>query len=289
MGHRNIIIEEHASLGYSNNHMIIQKDEKVYTEFLDNINSVIINSLQVRISTYLLNELAQRNIRVIFTDEKKRPSHQLIPLHGTFDSYGKRKEQLSWSEEQKDSVWAEVVRNKIINQSALIKRLGMSFNTNKYLKMIESGDPHNAEGYAARSYFIKLFGKDFSRRSDIFINAALNYGYSILFSLTCRTISAYGYSLQFGIHHDSNNNNYNFGCDIMEPFRPFVDRIVIENIGAYSWLSKELKNKLIDVSSLYVRINRKEYRLDNAMEEFFLSVVKSLKGKNQKIRMVHEL
>ena len=92
-----------------------------------------------------------------------------------------------------------------------------------YIDELELNDKSNREGHAAKVYFNALFGKSFSRNDECPINAALNYGYSIVLSVFNREITANGYLTQLGLFHDNMFNQYNLSCDLMEPFRPFVD------------------------------------------------------------------
>ena len=96
-----------------------------------------------------------------------------------------------------------------------------------YLQQIAWNDETNREGHAAKVYFNALFGLDFTRTEDNLINAALNYGYSIILSSFTREIVANGYITQLGLFHDNMFNQFNLASDLMEPFRPLVDKCVL--------------------------------------------------------------
>lgn len=110
---------------------------------------------------------------------------------------------------------------------------------------VRSGDTTNREAHAARIYFRALFGSNFSRDDDVPVNAALNYGYGILLSAVNREIVARGYLTQCGICHRSEFNQFNLSCDLMEPFRPIVDRLVFDNIDGD--FTKDDKYLLVDM------------------------------------------
>ena len=139
--------------------------------------------------------------------------------------------QINWSRFIKDSVWTEIVREKIKQQECFLRELGKEEEArllSGYVRAVHWKDETNREGHAAKVYFNALFGMDFSRSQDNNINAALNYGYSILLSAFNREIVANGYITQLGLFHDNMFNQFNFGSDLMEPFRILIDRIVYD-------------------------------------------------------------
>ena len=128
---------------------------------------------------------------------------------------------------------------------------------------VRSGDTTNREAHAARIYFQALFGQGFSRDDDTPVNAALNYGYSILLSAVSREIVARGYLTQCGICHRNEFNQFNLGCDFMEPFRPIVDRLVFDNIdGDFSQHDKYL---LIDMLNQSIPYRGGRYRVGSVI------------------------
>ena len=275
MRYKTISIDNNADLSYSGVYLCIKTDEKFTREYLGNVSTIVINSLEVRLTTFLINALNKEGIRLVFTDNKKFPSSIIMPLHATGDTYHKVKEQLSWKTNDKDALWSDIVKNKIKMQGEFLNSVGRDFETQRFLEMVIHGDIRNAEGYAARSYFLRLFGNGYSRRKDHIINAGLNYGYAILLSLISRIIVSYGFLTELGIHHKSKRNNFNFASDVMEPFRPIVDKIVYENQDKEE-LDKEYKQKLILVLDYPVLYGNKEYRLNEAAEQYFLNIVRIL-------------
>ena len=136
-----------------------------------------------------------------FCDEKRNPSAELVGYYGSHDTTEKIRRQINWTDETKALVWTEIVREKIRQQREVLLRHGLSEAQllEKYLDSVELNDVTNREGHAARVYFRALFGSDFSRGSDDCVNAALNYGYSILLSAFNRDIVANGYITQLGM------------------------------------------------------------------------------------------
>ena len=153
-----------------------------------------------------------------------------------------------------------------------------------YLENVQLDDLSNREGHAAKVYFNQLFGKDFTRSSPIFINTILNYGYTILLSHFNRLILASGYLTQIGIHHKSEYNPYNFACDLMEPFRPIIDRYAIT--GKLN--EENYKKCLSNFDSVKVRIKQQNTNLENAIKIYCLSVFRALNENNPNLIVVYE-
>ena len=147
-----------------------------------------------------------------------------------------------------------------------------------YLEDMELGDVTNREGHAAKVYFNSLFGKEFSRTSDIPFNVALNYGDGILLSAVNREIVSNGYITQLGLFHDNMFNPFNLGSDLMEPFRIVVDRKVFEMRPEK--LEHEEKMELVNLMNLEVKIDGKNNYLSNAIKIYCRSVFDALNDKD---------
>jgi len=143
-----------------------------------------------------------------------------------------------------------------------------------YITEIEFGDVTNREGHAAKVYFNALFGRDFSRSTDCVINAALNYGYSIILSSFTREIALNGYITQIGLFHDNMFNQFNLASDLMEPFRTLVDRQVLDMSPEI--FEKEEKMELINVLNQEVVINNRREYVSNAVKIYTKSVFDAL-------------
>ena len=139
-----------------------------------------------------------------------------------------------------------------------------------YIGQIELADASNREGHAAKVYFNALFGMDFTRSADIPVNAALNYGYSLILSAFNREISANGYLTQLGIFHSNMFNHFNLSSDLMEPFRVLVDRIVYD-MNPKEFDKKE-KYTLLQMFDMKVVIDGQSQFLSNAIKLYTKSV-----------------
>lgn len=272
MSYKKIIINSKADLSYCDGWLVINKDNNENREYLSDISAIVINSLEVNITTFLINELTKRDINLIFTDEKKNPASSLIPFYGSCMQVKKYNFQLSINEAEKDYVWMLIVKNKIMMQNSLVKVLtDTKLFEDEYLDSVLPNDPNNIEAFVARKYFYKLFGLGFNRREDNTINAALNYGYTILLSEINRMIVTNGYSTIFGIHHKNASNSFNLSCDIIESFRPFIDRIVYFNVDRE--LDKDYKKELVNCLDNKVLYKGKQYLLYNCIETYFIDIM----------------
>lgn len=229
MSWRVVVITKRAKLDLQLGKMVVRSDETVRI-VLSEISTIIIESTAVSLTTSLIAELAKRKIKVIFCDEKRNPSCELVNYYGSHDTSNKVRRQIVWKQNTKEAVWTEIVTEKIRKQKELLEALGKEEAAllASYLKEIEWNDETNREGHAAKVYFNALFGMDFTRTEDNFINAALNYGYSIILSAFTREVVANGYITQLGLFHDNMFNQFNLASDLMEPFRILVDREVTE-------------------------------------------------------------
>ncbi|NLE04024.1 MAG: type II CRISPR-associated endonuclease Cas1 [Crenarchaeota archaeon] len=155
-----------------------------------------------------------------------------------------------------------------------------------YIEDIEYKDATNREGHAAKVYFNALFGKGFTRDKDIPINAALNYGYSIILSAFNREIVSNGYITQIGLFHDNIFNQFNLASDLMEPFRPIIDETVFSmNSETFEYKHKVL---LIQTLTQTVIINSKKNDVNNAIKVYCKSVFDAIENKNIKLIKFYE-
>lgn len=271
MSWRTVVIKSNAKLDYQMGFLVVRRD--VATKIhISEITNLIIESTAVSLTAALLCELMKNKVKVVFCDEKRNPSSELIPYYGSHDTSAKIKKQIAWTNETKALVWTEIVSEKIRKQA---ETLEYYFKSEAdllygYIKEIEIGDTTNREGFAAKVYFNSLFGMDFTRTEANSTNAALNYGYGIILSCFNREIAANGYITQIGLFHDNMFNQFNLGSDIMEPFRPIIDRAVKELKPVK--FEHEEKMEILSVLNEQVIINGRTETVDNAIGIYCRSV-----------------
>lgn len=275
MSWRTIVISKRAKLDLQLGYMVVRSEE-ITKIVLSEISTILIESTAVSLTTSLLSELSKRKIKVIFCDEKRNPTAELISYYGSHDTSNKIRHQIAWKLSTKEAIWTEIVTEKIKKQKEFLEELGKGESEllSSYLKEMSWNDVTNREGHAAKVYFNALFGMDFTRTEDNFINAALNYGYSIILSAFTREIVANGYLTQLGIFHDNMFNQFNLASDFMEPFRVIVDREVFSmNLEKFE---HEEKMQLVNLLNGEVKIDGKVQYTNNAIKIYCKSVFDAL-------------
>jgi CRISPR-associated endonuclease Cas1 subtype II len=197
---------------------------------------------------------------------------ELVPYYGCHDTSLRVRSQMGWSRENKALIWTEIVREKILKQAEFLSELNKSEcgMLKNYASQLTFGDETNREGHSAKVYFNALFNKDFSRSDDCVINAALNYGYSVILSMFNREIVANGYITQIGLFHNNMFNQFNLASDLMEPFRVLVDRVVYNMHPEL--FDTEQKHTLVNIINKEVRIDGKSCFLSAAVRIYCRSV-----------------
>lgn len=261
MSFRTVVITKQAKISYKNRFLVVKQDIDEKYIHLSEIDTIIVDSISVSISSYLLKELADNKINIIFCDDKHNPYGELQPFYSRHNSSKKILEQVKWTNKEKDLVWQAIVKNKILNQAFLLKKIKSKQHDliTSYIKEVAIGDKTNREGHAAKVYFNSLFGKDFVRGNNDKINASLNYGYAILLSTVSKEIVNNGYLTQLGIHHKNEFNPYNLACDLMEPFRIIIDSFVYYNKDKE--LDPSFKLDIINIFNNTYTFNNKKYTL----------------------------
>lgn len=275
MSWRTIVVTNTSKLDYQMGFMVVRGEETVRVH-INEIEMLIIESTAVSLTAYLINELIKNKVKVVFCDEKRNPSSELMPYYGSHDTSAKIRHQMEWSKDNKAAVWTEIVSDKIRKQAEHLKDLKKKENEllYHYISELEFGDETNREGHAAKVYFNALFGKDFSRSEENPINAALNYGYSLILSMFNREVVSNGYITQIGLFHDNMFNQFNLACDLMEPYRPLIDRQVVEMNPKQ--FEKDEKHEMVSVLNKEIFIDGRKELLGKAIKVYTRSIFDAL-------------
>ena len=266
MSFRTVVVTKQTKLSYKNRFLVVKQDIDEKYVHLSEIDTIIVDSISVSISSYLLKELSDNKINIIFCDDKHNPYGELRSFYSRHNSSKKILEQVKWTIKEKDALWQKIVINKIINQALLLKKIKSKQHNlvASYIDEVTIGDKTNREGHAAKVYFNALFGKGFVRGNNDKINASLNYGYAILLSTISKEIVNNGYLTQLGIHHKNEFNPYNLACDLMEPFRVIIDNFVYYNSDRE--LDTNLKLDIVNIFNNTYSYNNKKYTLKDIIE-----------------------
>lgn len=287
MSWRTVVVGHNAKLDYQMGYLVV-RSHGVLRISIKEIGLLIIESTAVSLTSYLLNELMKEKVKVIFCDEKRNPSSELVSYYGSHNTSRKIREQVLWSKEIKEKCWTKIVQEKIIKQRDVLKyrHKQESELLDKYLGELLPNDASNREGHAAKVYFNALFGPDFSRHDILPVNSALNYGYSLLLSGFNREIVGNGYLTQLGLFHDNQFNPFNLSSDLMEPFRPLVDRIVVDMQPEF--FSTEEKHRMLELWNQEVIINQKKEILPNAIKFYVKSILSALQENDISLMRFYE-
>ncbi|MEG2295758.1 MAG: type II CRISPR-associated endonuclease Cas1, partial [Oscillospiraceae bacterium] len=256
MAYRNLFISSSAKLTTQNNNLVVT-NEVGHSIPLEDINSIMIESRQVNISSSLLSKVAENKICLFICDEKHMPCGVMLPFNAHFKKLAVLESQFNLLKPLKKNIWKQIVMQKIENQAKVLEIMEIkSYETVACIaKKVSSGDSENMEAVAASKYFKLLFGKDFTRGQENGINACLNYGYAILRGMIARTLVVYGFEPSIGLFHKSKVNAFNLADDIIEVYRPIVDLYTIQNIEfiePQNYLTPKLKQGIYNLINLNV-------------------------------------
>ena len=274
-----------AHLSFQNAQLLIElKDElrTCKTIPIEDIGVVILEHPQITLSMKVLDALIKANVAIVSCDDHYMPSGIFLPLEGHHTQTERIRNQLNASEPLKKQLWQQTIKIKIANQAKVLDKIGLNgARLMEHSQKVKSGDSGNLEAQAAAFYWNQLYGSDFFRsRNRSSPNAQLNYGYSILRSLVARALSASGMYPSVGIHHRNKYNAFCLADDMMEPYRPFVDWMVLnlnypeEEAG----LTKDQKMELLTIPQMDVQITDLKRPLFHAVSLTTASLYKCFAG-----------
>ena len=241
------------------------KKEATRTIPIEDIGVVVLDNKRITITSGVLEALLENNSAVISCDSKSMPVGLMLPLTGNTLQNERFRDQLASSLPLKKQLWQQTIRQKISNQETVLHHYTLIETgcMRAWINDVRSGDPDNVEAKAAAYYWKNIFTDhpNFVRgREGEPPNNLLNYGYAILRAVVARSLVASGLLPTLGIHHHNRYNAYCLADDIMEPYRPFVDELVLQIMAEednYSELTKDIKAKLLQIPVLDVTINGK--------------------------------
>lgn len=274
MGFRTVVVNSRSKLEYRLNYLVV-RGETEKRVFINEINTLIVQSTAVSLTAALLSELVKNNVKIIFCDEKCNPAAELLPYYSAHNTSKRIKIQTKWSDETKGEVWKRIIRRKILAEKEVLLRRGYSVEAEilaAYSDEVERGDLTNREGHAAKVYFNRILPDGETRRSGGFLNGCLNYGYAVLLSAINREIAASGYLTQIGIWHDNEFNQFNLGSDLIEPLRTVVDETALEIENE----DKGFKRIMANVLNLEAKFDGKQTTFDVALRQYVRSVLFAL-------------
>ena len=268
-------------------------DEKTtQTVPIEDIGIVVLDNKQITITQGLLEKLLENNCAVVTCDSSHLPVGLMLPLCGNTVQSERFRAQIDCSLPLKKQLWQQTIRQKILNQAAVLEKFSKDEHPcmRIWANEVRSGDPDNTEGRAAAYYWKNLFKdfvSDFVRKRDgVAPNNYLNYGYAILRAVIARSLVSSGMLPTLGIHHHNRYNAYCLADDIMEPYRPYVDELVYEYYTQHSdneEIDKEFKAQFLSIPTLDVIIDGKRSPLMVAATTTTASLYKCFSGEQRKV------
>lgn len=268
------------------------KQESIVTIPIEDIGVVILDHKQITITQGLMEKLLENNCALITCDNTRMPVGLMLPLEGNTTQTERFKAQLDASVPLKKQLWQQTVQAKIENQAYVLEKMagGIVKNMNAWAADVKSGDPDNYEARAAVYYWANLFPdiQGFSRNRDgVPPNNLLNYGYAVLRAVVARSLVASGLLPTLGIHHRNKYNAYCLADDVMEPYRPFVDRLVFEIVlenENIDEITQPIKTRLLGIPVLDVMMNGQRSPLMVAVGLTTASLHQCFSGEVRKIK-----
>lgn len=262
---RTLVFSNPAYLSLKNRQLVIafpDKDKEERTVPIEDIGVLLLEHQQITISHSCISAMLQNNVAIISCDSAHMPTGLILPLDGGNTQAERFRYQIEASLPLKKNLWQQTIQQKIYNQARLLEEIGFDVvNMYRWSRSVRSGDPDNYEGRAAAYYWQTIFSKyiEFNRyRAGDPPNNLLNYGYAILRAVVARALVSSGLLPTLGIFHRNKYNAYCLADDIMEPYRPYVDRLVYEIVAGeedYQELSTTLKMKLLTIPQLDVKFD----------------------------------
>lgn len=267
------------------------KREAERTIPIEDIGVVVLDNKRITITSGVMEALLENNCAVITCNQKSMPVGLLLPLCGNATQNERFRSQIDASLPLRKQLWQQTIKQKILNQEYVLRD-----NTDKetncmrvWSNDVRSGDPDNLEARAAAYYWKNLFNNcpNFVRdRDGSPPNNLLNYGYAILRAIIARSLVGSGLLPTLGIHHHNRYNAYCLADDIMEPYRPYVDQLVLDiihNNNEIPEITREIKLQLLSIPTLDVVINGKRSPLMIAAQQTAASLAKCFAGESKRI------
>lgn len=257
---------------------------------IEDIGIIVLDNPQITLSQALLKELAGNNSVIVSCDDHHLPLGIMLPMYAHHAFTEKVRYQVEASLPLKKNLWQQTVAAKIRNQSNLMKLSGLENQQMEYWrKQVRSGDPDNLEARAAAFYWERIFTtlEQFKRhRFGGPPNNLLNYGYAILRAVVARSLVASGLIPSIAIHHRNKYNPYCLADDIMEPYRPFVDKKVlhlVSQLEELDELTREIKAELLGIPAMDIIIEGKSSPLMIGVQRTTASLSSCFEGKAKKL------
>lgn len=290
---RTLYFENPCYLKTRNKQLVVdfpEEEKETRSVPLEDVGMIVLENQQITLTQGLMAALMDNNSAILSCNEKHLPYGLMLPMtkHHAFTE--KMYAQLESSQPLRKNMWQQTIVAKIKNQAALLKSVGVDTDNMAYWAgQVKSGDPDNYEARAAAYYWEKLFlqyDKFKRHRYGDAPNNLLNYGYAILRAIVARSLVGSGLFTALGIHHKNKYNPYCLADDIMEPYRPYIDELVLDILrdeDAIEELTTPLKVKLLSIATVDIFIDKQTSPLMVGVQRTTASVRKCFEGETKKL------
>lgn len=229
---RSVVISRPARLKREHFALVVEQQEKSARVPFEDIAVIVLNHREITLTHPVLSACADYGIGLYSTGDNHQPNGIFLPFLQHSRATRMQRLQLSLDKPSTKRAWARIVQAKIGNQARCMELLGMAGGDrlDSYARRVRSGDGGNLEAQASAYYFPQVFGRSFHRSQEVWVNAALNYGYAVLRGACTRALVAHGMLPSLGLFHSSEQNAFNLADDLIEPYRPIVDLHVAQQI-----------------------------------------------------------
>lgn len=290
MGWRIVYIEESENVSsYLDNVKIKRINDDILIPYRD-IHTLIIDNYKTYLTTNFIIKCAEYKINLIICGLEHLPIAFVNPISGNSQSPLVLKKQLEWKNNMKEKLHKLIIKGKIENQVQILisnnKNIDVINKIKQFKNQTIDGDLTNREGLAAKMYFRELFGNNFIRFNDDVVNAALNYGYTILRTQISKVLISKGLNTNLGIFHRGIDNQFNLSDDIIEVFRPIVDNYVYKNILNKDTFTREDRINLIKITTKNMKYNGQKHTFLNVINLYVSNIIDYMNNKeNEEIEM----
>lgn len=278
---RTLVVNTGERIGVKDNWLTVETEAGEQRVPLEDLYAVVIDNQASSLTVPAIHRLTDAGAHILVCNEKHVPVTVILPQSNHYHPLTVMRRQIEMTEDFKNALWDRITASKIRNQAQVLKLCGASQSrATRLLELadeVADGDDGNREGIAAKMFFRALYGSEFVRMADDGINAALNYGYTIIRSAVCKTLCAYGYNCVLGIHHINESNPFNLADDLMEPYRPIVDLWVDDHHeDLLDELTRSQRNELAALVNDFVKIGNRKMRIRNAIDDTVCSLTTAI-------------
>jgi CRISPR-associated protein Cas1 len=242
MAWKGLHLTQAARLSLADGQCCVKRDDGEVRTAIEDLAWIVIDTPHATLTSALISACMDAGVAIVFTDSRHTPSGLTLPFHRHHRQGAVARLQAEAKESLRKRLWQAIVRRKICNQAAVLSGLGKhdAGTLREIARHVQAGDPENIEARAARFYWGRLFA-DYTRDNpEDRRNKLLNYGYAVVRAGVARALVASGLIPAFGLAHEGAANAFNLADDLVEPFRPFVDRLVLKTVTGGDGMNGDL-------------------------------------------------